>query len=78
MYCTGCVSDEIGPTIFLLKGQHCQQHYTDDFLIQYGCQKGSTIIMMPNSFITIEVWEEISPNIFEELCNINPFVKANP
>ena len=78
MYCTGCVSGKIGAMYFLLKGQRCCPNYSDGFLVCHDCRKGSTIIMNPNSFMTIEAWEEIPPHICDGLYKINWFVKVNP
>ena len=77
MYRTGCVSGETGPTLFA-EGPTLSTTLHRQFLIQYGCQKGSTVIMTPNDFMATEAWEETSPNIWEGLRDINPFVKANP
>ena len=78
MYRTSCVSGETRPTIFLSKGQQRRNNYTDDFLIKYGCRKGSTIVMTPNTFMTTEAWEQMNPNICCGLRSINPYVEANP
>ena len=78
MYRTGCVSGETGPTVFLLKGQRKRDNYTDDFLVKFGCRKGSTIIMTPNAFMTTEAWEKMTPYVCRGLREINPYVEANP
>ena len=76
MYRTGCVNGDTGPTMFLLKGKCKRKHYTDEFLKQYGAKPGSTVIMTPSAFMTIEAWEQMTPKLVKGLCNINPVVAA--
>jgi hypothetical protein len=79
MYRTGTVAGDTGPTVFLLKGIRKRPGFTDAFL-ESKCEAklGSTIIMTPNAFMTIDAWEAMTPSICKGLRNINKFVAANP
>ena len=79
MYRTECVAGDTGPTVFLLKGVRKRQGFTDAFL-EKKCEAkvGSTIIMTPNAFMTIDAWEAMTPSVCKGLRNINKFVAANP
>jgi len=78
MYRTGSVAGDIGPTVFLLKGQRKKFGYTDQFLLSHGASIGSTIIMTETAFMTIAAWEEMTPSVCKGLHAINPFVVSNP
>ena len=79
MYRTGSVAGDTGPTIFLLEGKKKKQGFTDSFLIDTnGASVGSTIVITPSAFMTIEAWEQMTPFVCKGLWAINKYVAANP
>ena len=50
-----------GPTFFLLTGKQKNALYTDEFLLNHGAVRYSTVIMTPSGFLTDEAWQQIVP-----------------
>ena len=46
-----------------MKGKKKRAGYTDKFLVDNGCQPGSTVIMTENSFMTNEAWIELTKKV---------------
>ena len=45
-----------GPTVFIMKGERRKEAYTDAFLVEHGCDPGSTITMTENVYMTDKAW----------------------
>ena len=60
---TGSSAGSNGPTAFLMKGKKKKRGYTDEFLVEEGCTRGSTIVMTENAFMTDKAWEVMSPKV---------------
>ena len=63
MYRSGVTSGHNGPTAFLMKGKKKRPGFTDKFLVEHGCEPGSTVVMTENSFMTNAAWIEISKKV---------------
>ena len=63
IYRAGSYKVETGPTGFLPGGKKLHIAYTDDNLRSHGSSDGSTIVMTDNGCITLEAWEEPTPNV---------------
>jgi hypothetical protein len=78
LYRTGGCAGDTGPTAFLCAGQKRRVGYNEKFLSDNGAMPGSTIVMTPNAYMTIEAWEEITPMMCSGMRQLNKHVKANP
>jgi hypothetical protein len=65
LYRTGFVAGHNGPTAFIMTGKNRRTGYTDKFLMNNGCEEGSTIAMMETAFMTTKAWEEITPSLIQ-------------
>lgn len=74
---TGTMAGTTGPTYFLLKGTKCKKNFNDDYLVRYGMQPGSAIIMTENAYMTDEAWLQLSKKIVEGY-RLLPYIKENP
>ena len=48
MFRSGVTSGHNGPTGFLMKGKKKRAGYSDEFLVEHGCEPGSTVVMTEN------------------------------
>ena len=78
LYRTGSVSGDTRPTMFLLQGIQRRAGFSDKFLVSNGAAVRSTVFMAPNSFMTTEAREVMTPKICAGLRKISKIVKANP
>ena len=60
---TGVCSGHNGPTAFCMEGKNRKAGFTDNFLVQEGCEPGSTIVMTKNAFMTDEAWLKITKKV---------------
>ena len=51
------------PTLFLMEGKNRRSGFSDDYLVESGCDVESTIQMTDNDFITEEAWLIMTPNL---------------
>lgn len=65
LYRTGCVAGNNGPTAFIMAGKKRRTGFTDKFLMDHGCEVGSTIAMTETAFMTKQAWEEITPSLIK-------------
>ena len=77
MYRTFNAAGNNGPTGFIMQGKKRKPGYTDKFLEQSGCAKGSTIVMTENAFMTDAAWEEMADTIVTGYRSL-PIVRDNP
>ena len=50
-------------TGFFMKGKKRRAGYTDNLLVNHGCEEGSTIIMTENAFMTNDAWIELTKKV---------------
>ena len=62
---------------FIMNGKQKRIGYTDDFLKNFICLEGSTIVMFPTIFMTEYAWDNIMPHIIIGIISM-PFIKYNP
>ena len=60
---TGSSTGSNVPTTFLMKGKKKKRGYTDEFLVEERCTRGSTIVMTKNAFMTDKAWEVMLPKV---------------
>ena len=65
MYRTGACKGNNGPTGFIMKGKRRKAGFNKKLLRKLGCEKGSTIVMNKNAFMTDAAWEEMAPDLVE-------------
>ena len=66
-----------GPTDFLLAGQKIRAGFTGKWHRQHGAADGSTLMMTPTTFLTIEAWGGINLSILRGYCAIDAIVDEN-
>ena len=64
--------------MFLLQGIQRRAGFTGKFLVSNGAAVRSTVFMAPNSFMTTEAREVMTPKLCAGLRNISKIVEANP
>jgi hypothetical protein len=61
-----------------MKGKTKRHGFTDQYLRSNGCAIGSNVIMTENTFMTVDTWEYMTPNVILGIRNIKKCVAANP
>ena len=70
MYWTWATSGSNIPTTFVVESIKKRFGYTDKFLVQEGCDEGSTIAMDENNYVTEEAWNEMKLPSVERYRNM--------
>ena len=70
MYQTGREAWDSYPTTLVVKRSKKGSGYTDKFLVQEGCEEGTTITMTKNSSMDEEAWKGMTPKFVEGYRNM--------
>ena len=73
---TGTPGGATGPTIFVLKGVQAKKEFSDDCLLKYGMDVGSTIRMTESAYMTDVAWLQASKAIVKGYRHL-PYVRDN-
>ena len=66
-----------GLTAFIMEGKRRKAAYTDDFLVEHGCNPGSTTAIMENTYMTDEAWVGITKSVVDGYRQIT-LIRENP
>ena len=68
LYQTGFVASHNGLPGFIMAGKKKKTGYTDKFLVENGCEVGSTFVMRDSTYMCDVSWEELTPHFIRGYC----------